>query len=63
MIVARLRGVEFHKTSRGFWLLNIATNKADEALDDVAEWLGFENRWEYLKALEVGGEKILTRGA
>lgn len=36
---------------------------AHEALDDTAEWLGFESVTLYIEAMSRHGRKLLDRGA
>ena len=64
-----MRGVEFHEDQAGWGLLFPRirqTSEADQALQDVREWLGFDvsegsDPYVYLNALEREEELIFER--
>lgn len=64
-MVARERGVCFREEvdldERDSFVWPSAYIVADDAMSDVAAWLGFDDVDEYLKAIEVEKETIFDR--
>lgn len=67
MIVAQLRGVKFYLRGRYMWPLGRDWDRAAKAVDECAEWLGFEGdgdataNYKYTKTLQRERENIFKR--